>query len=278
MMEGFVQAQGALIPAIGLGTWQSEDQDGYRAVRWALEAGYRHIDTAVRYGNEAIVGQALADSGLARRDYFVTTKVWHTHLADGTLQESARQSVSRLGLDQVDLLLVHWPNRDIPLAETLAALCDAKRRGLTRHVGVANFPSGLLRQAVALSEEPIVANQCEYHPFLDQSVLLDTCRELDVVLIAYSPLGTGALLQEPVLQQLAEKYGKTVAQILLRWCIQQPQVAAIPKSANRERIRQNINVFDFSLAPADMKLLYGLRRASGRLLNPEWAPEWDQVQ
>ncbi len=277
MSDMFVEANGAQIPMIGLGTWQSCDLDGYRAVLWSLEAGYRHIDTAARYGNEGPIGRALADSHLARDEYFVTTKVWHTDLADGALQQSAEQSLDRLGLDQVDLLLVHWPNADITLSETISALCDAKRQGLTRHIGVANFPSHLLHEAVVLSDEPIVANQCEYHPYLDQSAVLRACRQLDVALISYSPLGTGRLLQDPVLIAIAERYGKSVAQIILRWHAQQSLVAAIPKSMNRERIMQNIDIFDFSLDMNDMAIVSELRRASGRLIDPPWAPEWDYV-
>lgn len=275
MTYRYIESNGVQIPKIGLGTWQSSDVDGYNAVLCALEAGYRHIDTAARYGNEDVVGRALANSRLSRNAYFVTTKVWHTNLANGVLQQSARQSLDRLGLDHVDLLLVHWPTSDIPLKETIAALCDAKRQGLTRHIGVANFPSALLHQAVTLSDEPIIANQCEYHPYLDQSAVLHKCRELDVAFISYSPLGTGILLQDPVVIKMAEKYDRTAAQVILRWHIQQSMVGAIPKSMNPHRIMQNIDIFDFALELSDVEILSGLRQASGRMVSPEWAPRWD---
>lgn len=275
MSTPFIEANGARIPAIGLGTWQSSGGDGEQAVLWALEAGCRHIDTAARSENEIAVGRALAASGLVRDAYFVTTKVWYTHLADGELQASARASLERLGLDHVDLLLVHWPSAVVPLAETVAALCDAKRQGLTRHIGVSNFPSGLLSEAVRLSSEPLVANQCEYHPYLDQTVVLQACRQHGMALISYSPFGTGNLLQEPLLSQLAAKYQRTPAQIILRWHMQQPGVAAIPKSVQRARIRENLDVFDFTIEEGDTAALFALQRPDGRLVNPDWAPRWD---
>jgi diketogulonate reductase-like aldo/keto reductase len=275
MSAPFIEANGARIPPIGLGTWQSSGGDGEQAVLWALEAGCRHIDTAARYDNEIAVGRALAASGLARDAYFVTTKVWYTELADGALQASAHASLERLGLDHVDLLLVHWPSAVVPLAETMAALCEAKRQGLTRHIGVSNFPSRLVSEAVRLSSEPLVANQCEYHPYLDQAAVLQVCRQHGMALISYSPFGTGNLLQEPLLARLADKYRRTPAQIILRWHMQQPGVGAIPKSVKRARIRENLDVFDFAIDGEDMTALFALQRADGRLVDPAWAPCWD---
>ncbi|MBW8837445.1 MAG: aldo/keto reductase, partial [Burkholderia sp.] len=171
-----IEAHGARLPAIGLGTWRSTHDEGVQAVRAALAAGYRHIDTAARYENEQAVGQALAASGLPRDEVIVTTKVWHTELRAADFRRAAEASVARLGLDHVDLLLVHWPNPDVPLEETIGALCDAQRSGLTRHIGVSNFPAALLDRAVALASVPLAANQCEYHPYLDQTRVLDACR------------------------------------------------------------------------------------------------------
>jgi diketogulonate reductase-like aldo/keto reductase len=183
--------------------------------------------------------------------------------------------LERLGLDHVDLLLVHWPSEVVPLAETMAALCDVKRQRLTRHIGVSNFSSRLVSEAVRLSSEPLVANQCEYHPYLDQTAVLQTCRLHGMALISYSPFGTGKLLQEPLLARLARKYRRTPAQIILRWHVQQPGVGAIPKSVKRARIRENLEVFDFTLDGQDLTSLFALQRGDGRLVDPAWAPRWD---
>ncbi len=269
-----IEANGASIPAIGLGTWQAVDDDGTQAVLWALEAGYRHIDTAARYGNEPAIGAALRISGLRRDEYFVTTKVWHEDVACGRLQQSAEASLARLGLDCVDLFLIHWPNPSVPLAETMRALCEVRRHGLARHIGVANFPVALLHQAVALSTEPLVANQCEYHPYLDQAKVMSACRRYGMAFISYSPIGSGSLLREPLLSEIAGSYGRTPAQIVLRWHMQQG-IAAIPKSANRRRIAENLAVFDFRLTAADMSAISALARPDGRVFSPAWAPEWD---
>ena len=176
MPTPLVDANGAAIPAIGLGTWPMKGEEAASAVARALETGYRAVVTAAMYGNEDAVGEGLRAAGVARADVFLTTKVWYTDLAPGALQRSAEASLKRLGLDQVDLLLIHWPSPDIPLEGSIAALCDAKRRGVARHVGVSNFPVALLDRAVSLATEPLVANQCEYHPHLDQTKLLAACR------------------------------------------------------------------------------------------------------
>jgi diketogulonate reductase-like aldo/keto reductase len=271
----YIEANGASIPVLGLGTWRSTHDAGIRAVRAALEAGYRHIDTAARYENEQAVGRGLSQSGIARDQVFITTKVWHTELRDGALQRAAANSVARLGLDHVDLLLIHWPNPHIPLEETVGALCDAQRRGLTRHIGVSNFPVALLERAVALSSLPLVANQCEYHPHLDQTKLIAVCRRYGIALISHTPLGSGRLLSDSLITGLARVYGKTPAQIILRWHIQQPGVAAIPKSSDPARIAQNLKLFDFELDPVDMSNISALARTDGRVSQAAWQPKWD---
>lgn len=270
-----IDANGARIPRIGLGTWQSTHDEGVRAVRAALEAGYRHIDTAARYENEQAVGQALAASGLTRDDVFVTTKVWHTELRARDFRRAAQASVARLGLDHVDLLLVHWPNPEVPLEETIGALCDAQRSGLTRHIGVSNFPVALLDRAVALSSLPLVANQCEYHPYLDETKLLEACARHGMALISHSPLGSGKLLADQVIADIARQHDRKPAQIILRWLMQQPGVAAIPKSSNLVRIGENLAVFDFELDAVSMARISALARADGRVSKPAWHPEWD---
>ncbi len=273
-----VSAGGASIPAIGYGTWPLKGEECAKAVAAAIDCGYRHIDTAAMYDNEAGVGEGLRASGLGRDKLWVTTKVWWENIGDGALQRSAEASLKKLGLDQVDLLLIHWPNRAIPLAESIKALNDAKRRGYAKHIGVSNFPSRLLDEAVSLTQEPIVTNQCEYHPHLDQSKLLAACRRHGIAFVSYCPLGRGSVggvLEEPVVRQIAERLGRTPAQVVLRWHIQQPGVVAVPKSSNHKRIAENFDILSFELSDADMKSLSGLARPDGRVVNLAFAPEWD---
>jgi diketogulonate reductase-like aldo/keto reductase len=257
-----VEAHGARIPALGFGTWQLRGTSCRQAVKAALGIGYRHIDTAAIYGNEAEVGEGIRDAGVARADIFVTTKVWTDSLRDGPLQRSAEASLRRLGLAEVDLLLVHWPNESVPLAETIGALCDAKRRGLAKHIGVSNYSESLVRQACALASEPLVTNQCKYHLHLDQGALLATCRELGLSFTAYTPLGRGEIVSDRTVIGVARKHQRTPAQIALRWLIQQDCVIAIPKAANPAHISENFAVFDFVLDEGDMQALF--ERGKGR--------------
>ncbi len=273
-----VTAGGASIPAIGYGTWPLKNEECARAVATAIETGYRHIDTAAMYDNEASVGDGLRASGLSRDKLWVTTKVWWENIGDGALQQSAETSLKKLGLDQVDLLLIHWPNPAIPLKDSIKALNDAKARGLAKHIGVSNFPSKMLDEAVALTNEPIVTNQCEYHPHLDQSKVLAACRRHGVAFVSYCPLGRGSVggvLEESVVRELAEKHGRTPAQIVLRWHIQQPGVVAVPKSGNPKRIAENFQVSDFALSDDEMSKLSSLARPDGRVVNLAFAPQWD---
>jgi diketogulonate reductase-like aldo/keto reductase len=275
MAQSVVRAKGAAIPAIGLGTWQLRGEECAAVVADALSAGYRHVDTASMYGNEEAVGQGLRLSGVPREEVFVTTKVWPDDLAPADLSRSAEASLRRLGLRQVDLLLIHWPNAAIPLAGTIRALCEAKRARLARHIGVANFTVRLLDEAVALADEPIVANQCEYHPYLDQSLVRAECRKHGAAFVSYCPIGKAQVLGEPVIAEIAGAHGRTPAQVVLRWHLQQPNVAAIPKSGNPRRIRENLAVFDFSLTDEEMARISALARRGGRMVSPSWAPRWD---
>jgi diketogulonate reductase-like aldo/keto reductase len=271
-----VRANGAAIPAIALGTWQLRGEAATEAVAHALKVGYRGVDTAAMYDNEEAVGAGIRASGMPRADVFVTTKVWYTDLAPGQLQRSAEASLKRLGLSEVDLLLIHWPNLDIPLEGSIAALGDAKRRGLARNVGVSNFPVALLERALALATEPLVANQCEYHPQLDQSKVLAACRKHGLAFISYCPIGKGVVLETPVVREIAARHGKTPAQVVLRWQVQQPGIAAIPKSGNPGRIAENLDVFDFALSDNEMRALFALARPDGRMVAPSWSPAWDR--
>lgn len=270
-----VEANGARIPCLGLGTWTLRDGACSDAVRAALEAGYRHIDTAAMYGNEEAVGSGLKASGLPRDEIFVTTKVWHSDLAPADLHRSAEASLRRLDLSQVDLLLIHWPNRDVPLADTLRALSDAKRQGLTRHIGVSNFSARLMEEAIRLSAEPLTVNQCEYHPYLDQSRVRDAGQKHGLGFTSYCPLGKGDLIEDPAIQAIAGEHGKTPAQVILRWHVQQPATIAIPKSGNRSRIAENLDIFDFALSEDEMRRISGLARPNGRMVYPGWPVEFE---
>jgi diketogulonate reductase-like aldo/keto reductase len=231
------------------------------------------------YGNEADVGAGLKAGGVPRADIFVTTKVWWENIGEGRLQQSAEDSLKKLGLAYVDLLLIHWPNPAIPLAQSIKALCDAKRRGLAKNIGISNFPTKLIEEAMGLTSEPIVCNQVEYHPHLDQSKVLAACRKHGIALVSYCPLGrgdVGGVMAEPAVAEIAKRVKRTPGQVVLRWHVQQPGVVAVPKSATPARIRDNISVFDFELSADDMKRLSGLARPNGRVVNLAFAPDWDK--
>jgi 2,5-diketo-D-gluconate reductase B len=258
---------GVRIPAIGLGTG-GLGEDCAEIVAAALAAGYRHIDTARKYGSERGVGGAIRAAGVPRSEIFLTTKVSHEHLHAGDFERSTQASLQALGLDQVDLLLVHWPAPDMPLPETMGALAQMKRRGLTRHIGVANFNIALLDEVISLCPEPLVALQAEYHPYLDQSKVLAACRRHGLVFIAYCPLARGRLLGDPVIGEIARAKGRTAAQVALRWLVQQDGVAAIPGSSSRERVAENIDISGFALTDDEMKRIAALARRNGRVVNP----------
>ena len=238
----------------------------------ALAAGYRHIDTAAMYDNEDAVGRGLRAGGVDRAEVWVTTKVWPTDLEPDRLRASLDRSLRRLAVDHVDLLLIHWPNSDVPLERTLAAMTALRDEGRTSHIGVSNFSSALLGQALDLA--PVIVNQVEYHPFLSQGAVLRVCAERDVELTAYRPLGKGSVDDEPVLREIASAHSKTPAQVALRWLIEQPPVSAVPKSRSRERRRENLDVFDFELSAEERARIDALPK-DRRNVELEWAPEWD---
>jgi 2,5-diketo-D-gluconate reductase B len=258
---------GAQIPAIGLGTG-GLGEDCAQIVAAALAAGYRHIDTARKYGSERGVGEPIRAARVPRNEIFLTTKVSHEHLHAGDFERSTQASLQALGLDQVDLLLVHWPAPGMPLPETMGALAEMKRRGLTRHIGVANFNIALLDEAISLCPEPLVALQAEYHPYLDQSKVLAACRRHGLVFIAYCPLARGRLIGDPVILEIARRKGRTAAQVALRWLVQQDGVAAIPGSSSPKRVAENIEISGFALTDEEMKRIAALKRPDGRVVNP----------
>lgn len=254
-----VEAAGARIPALGLGTWQNTGPACARTVQTALELGYRHIDTAQAYENEAQVGKGLAAADVDRESVFLTTKVWRTNLRAERVRASVRRSLRDLGVETVDLLLVHWPHPLIPIEETLGAMEELQTEGLVRHIGVSNFTRSQLEEAMRVANGPIVTDQVLYHPYQDQSNLRDFCEEREVALTAYSPLARSAVLSDDVLAEIGARYEKSPAQIALRWLVQQKPVVAIPKASSRDHLVQNLDVFDFSLSDAEMETV-GARR------------------
>jgi diketogulonate reductase-like aldo/keto reductase len=260
-----IKAQNAAIPAIGLGTWELRGRICARIVEQALRLGYRHLDTAEMYDNEREVGEGLRASGVRRDDVFVTTKVWPKHYAPPEFERAARDSVTRLRLSDVDLLLLHWPSTKIPLAETIGALCKVKRAGITRHIGLSNFTGDVLDQAVKLSSEPLVCNQIEIHPFLDQSAAIAANKGHGMAVVAYSPIAKGAAKNDPVLLRIGKAHGKSAAQVSLRFLIQQDLVV-IPRTSKVERLSENLAVFDFELSPREMAEIATLARSRGSVL------------
>ena len=262
----FANDNGAM-PVVGFGTSPLTGGLTAETVLAALKAGYRHIDTARKYGTEPAVGEALRACGLPRGDVFLTTKVSHERLRPDDFARSVDESLAALGVDYVDLLMVHWPNPEIPLRDYMPALAKAKRQGLARHIGVANFTTRLLDEAAALCPEPLAVLQAEYHPYLDQTKLLAAARKHKMTFVAYCPLARGRLFGDPVLSELARARGLSLAQVALRWLIQQ-NVAVIPFSSKPERIANNFDVFGFELSDAEMARIAALKRPDGRVANP----------
>ncbi len=258
---------GGSIPVLGYGTGPMTGGMSAGAVLTALRTGYRHIDTGRKYGTEGLVGEAIRASGLKRAEIFVTTKVSHENLRPADFARSVDESLKALRLDYVDLMMVHWPNPEIPLELAMPALAKTKRDGVARHIGVANFNTTLLDRAVQLCEEPLSVLQAEYHPYLDQTKLLAAVRRHGLAFVAYCPLARGRMFSDSVLGDIAAAHGKGIAQVALRWLIQQ-NVVPIPFSSKAERIADNFNVFDFTLSDDEMQRIAALKRPDGRIANP----------
>jgi 2,5-diketo-D-gluconate reductase A len=253
-----VLADGAAMPVLGLGVWQAADgAECERAVRWALELGYRHIDTAQAYGNEESVGRAIRDSGVPREDIFITTK-FYPRSQDPVAE--AERSLRRLGVDQVDLYIIHWPEGGPTWA--WPGMEEAQRRGYARSIGISNFSVAEVDELLGVASATPVANQVQFSAFEYRRGLLEACDERGLAVVAYSSLGTGRHLGNKTVAEVAERAGRSVAQVLLRWCVQR-SVLVIPKSTHRERIEENAQLFDFSLSDADMAALDALDRTGG---------------
>jgi 2,5-diketo-D-gluconate reductase B len=270
-MKDSVEAKGLKIPIVGLGTWSLRDVA--RMVEQAIRIGYRHIDTAQMYGNEAEVGQGVRASGL-RGEVMVTTKIQPSHLAPRDVERSTKESLQRLKLDAIDLLLIHWPNPQVPLADTLGAMSKLKREGVTRAIGVSNFTVALLEEANKVSPEPVVCNQIECHPFLNQDKVIAACRKHHMAVVAYSPVARGGASGNAVLERVGKAHGKSAAQVCLRWLTQQG-IVVIPRTNKAERLKENFDLFDFDLSDAEMREIAGLAHGRGRIVDWSWSPNWD---
>ena len=271
-----VEAGGAKIPLIGLGTWELRGRACARVVEQAVRLGYRHIDTAEMYDNEREVGEGVRASSVKRADIFVTTKIWPSHFYPRELQRAARDCLVRLRMSEVDLLLLHWPNPQVPLADTIGALCQVKRDGLARHIGVSNFTVALLEEALRVASEPLVCDQVECHPFLDQSKLIAACRGHGVAVVAYSPLARGEFRRNEVLNRIGAAHSKSAAQVCLRFLVQQ-NIVVIPRTGKLERLSENAAIFDFTLSERDLAEIAALGSRDGRIV--DWAysgrMKWD---
>lgn len=267
-MKSFNFKNGNKVPALGFGTWQLTEEECVDAVTKALEIGYRHIDTADKYGNHKEVGKAIKNSGVKRGDIFLTTKVWHSELSSDNLRKSVKKSLEELQTDYLDLLLIHWPNRNIPLEESLKAMDQLKKEDVIKNIGVSNFTINHLKDCLNIGVE-VVNNQVEIHPTFSQFELQKFAEDNGILLTAYSPLGRGSDLEIPELKEIASNHGKTVSQVILNWLIKRG-IIVIPKATSEKHIRDNFNIFDFELNPAEIEQIKKLNKDSRRG-NPDWA-------
>lgn len=269
-------ANGANIPALGFGTFRMPEEDVHRILPEALKIGFRHVDTAQIYKNEAAVGDVLHSSGIPRADIFLTTKVWVDRVGHDAFITSVDESLAKLKTDYVDLLLLHWPQSEMPLADRIGALNELRRAGKVGNIGISNFSTTLMAEAVRLSDAPIVTNQIEYHPYLDQTKVMGEARKTGMSITAYYLMADGKVPHDPVLRDIGARHGKTAAQVALRWAVQQKDVIALSKTATESRLRENFDIFDFALGDGEMAEIHKLARPDGRIVNPgHLAPEWD---
>ncbi|MGC9347563.1 MAG: aldo/keto reductase [Anaerolineae bacterium] len=256
-MKAYELTTGYEMPALGLGTWQMRGGTCTRAVQTALEMGYNHIDTADAYGNHRAIGRALQD--FDPEEIFITSKIPRSDLRRDDVLSMCDRALSELGVDYLDLLLIHWPNPRIPLSETLPAMAELVEQGKVRSIGVSNFSIQHLEEALRVTEVPITVNQVKYHPYHNQQELLDYCRDHDIVITAYSPFGTGRLIDDPSLKRIAQDYDKTVPQVILRWLVAKDLVV-IPKSSDPDHIADNMDIFGWELAQEDFETIDKLDR------------------
>lgn len=271
----YIKREGEWIPKLGFGTFNITGRQALGVLEFALDVGYRHFDTAQMYENEDVIGQVIGNTSIPRERLFVTTKVWHTNLSKEKFLPSVENSLKNLKQDYIDLLLIHWPHKEIPLEESLEQLAESREKGYCKLIGVSNFNIDLLEK-VEKSGIKIHCNQFENHVFIDQTDLLNKTRSMGCFATAYSPIAKGQVADEPILQQIARKHGVTATQVALRWLVEQEDVVAIPKSSQLIRIKQNFDVFNFHLEPEEIKQIEKLRGRNLRLIDPDFAPVWDK--
>ncbi len=266
--------QNTEIPALGLGTYQAMGSTATKIVQQALQEGYRHIDTAQMYDNEEAVGQGIKESAVSRDEVFLVTKVWPSNLSKDKFMPSVEESLRKLQTDYVDLLLIHWPHASLPLENYLEELKKAQEQDKARFIGVSNFNTDQLKRTLGL-KIPIITNQVEYHPLLDQSSLQNWMQEHNISLTAYSPLAKAKAARNSTLESIGKKYDKSAAQVALRWIIQQEGNMAIPKTTTPERLKENLDIFDFELSDEDMREIDKLGNRRGRQIGSLHGADWD---
>ncbi|MCC5942056.1 MAG: aldo/keto reductase [Balneolaceae bacterium] len=270
----FKTAMDTDVPEIGLGTHRLYGKECKQIVREALDIGYRHVDTAQIYKNEKEVGDAIYSSSVDREEIFLTTKIWHTNLDHDDVLQSVEESLKLLRVPYVDLLLIHWPNKQFSLQQTLEAMLALRDQGKALNIGVSNFPLSLTQEVIEDLRIPIFTNQVEFHPFLEQFNLLDYSYDKEFLITAYSPLAQGKVNENQVLRKIGAEYGKSPSQIALRWLIEQENVIAIPKASSKEHLAENIDIYDFELSDEHFEQIDSLDK-SMRIVNPSFAPHWD---
>lgn len=272
-----VTVQGATIPALGMGTWELRGDECARLVETAIGQGYRHIDTAQMYQNEREVGEGIRASGVQRDEIFLTTKIWPDCHAADDFARAVDERLNLLDCGPVDLLLLHWPSREVPLAETINALNKARSSGFTRHIGISNFTVSKVSEAVKLSDAPLICNQIEYHPLINQTKLLAACRAHGLAITAYCPIARNRVTDEPVMQEIAARHNVSPADVTLAWHMTQGDVMAIPRSSRPERLACNLAAAQLALSDEEMSAIDALKLQHMRLCEPaSVAPVWDQ--
>jgi len=273
-----VNVGNAAIPAIGFGTYGMSAADIYRLIPAALSAGFRHIDTAQIYGNEGEIGDCVAASGIPRSEIFLTTKVCVSNYPERFFEASVNESLRKLKTDYIDLLLLHWPGSDVSLAEQIEGLNAVARAGKVRHIGVSNFNRARMTESIRLSAVPLVTNQFEYHPYLNQSLLIESTLQAGLAVTGYCGMAIGRVFSDPTLKEIAARHDKSIAQIVLRWLVQQRGIVALSRTTRIDRLAQNLTVFDFELDGADMAAIHSLATPGSRIVDPPGlAPLWDST-
>lgn len=271
-----VKAKDITIPALGLGTWELKGDDCVNVVRKSLQEGYMHVDTAQAYENEEQVGLGIEKSGVDRGEIFLTTKIWKENFEPKAMKKSVEASLKKLKTDYVNLLLLHWPGEEKTFEKTLDALMEIKESGQALAIGVSNYTVSLLEKAHDYTKGAIVVNQVEYHPLLDQERVLSALRSRQMALTAYSPLGRGKALKNPVIVEIANHHHVSPSQVILAWLMAQDQVVAIPKSSSMEHAIDNLGALQLQLSTEDRNRINALRSSGGRMINPKFAPHWDE--